>query len=536
MLKDGLNCALQIKQASSMDPKIEFIGAKADEAASLLADVSRLLATQDIGLSYGADFMGRPGTKVYSCERHVVKLRSELRLQEKVARRWCAHAVEREHRFAMHHPSKAWFLIGPAEGDGGEVRVGNICPRLTPLHILLQSPPASQQAREERLRWLAAALEMDFSLKHEEGLRLDLGLSNFGLDGESRVYYLDDDFYSTDGYVSLAQMLGVWLRNHAWIDEDFAARLGDIVHGLLPRYFADPHCLTMLAGQLRILFMPNAGKQAVLDALVDRLHRPAAAQPAAPAARPPKQRYFALLADIHANLPALEAALAFLRKENIRDGLVLGDIVGYGPHPVECIERLQDERLGLALLRGNHDHAAATGLTEQGFGSASRWCIEWSIPRLSEAQKAWLLGLPAFLEGEGWLAVHGAPMDPAFFRGYVYDMTYPQNLDVLEQRGIALCFHGHTHMPGVYTRNRRGEDGLARQKQVALADYRHCLVCPGSVGQPRNREPGAQLAVLDWETRCVNFINLPYAVENTLRDMEQAGFPAGLGNRLLAGL
>ncbi len=521
-----------------MQTKIELIGANDGEIPFSPEEVSQLLASKEVSLSYGAEFMGRPATRVYSGESQVVKLRSELRLKEAVARRWCLHTLERERRFGVHHPAKTWFLaIREGEDDAS---IGNICPRLQPLHSLMQSPPVSQQQREERLKWLAKMLAMEFRLNSEAEMRLDLGLSNFGLDREGEVYYLDDDFYLLDDWVSLAQILGVYLRNHGWIDEVFAAELGGVLRELMPKFFPDRHCLAVLAEQMRGLFMPNAGKLAVLHALCGRLIvREPEVKPSSMignAFHKPKQRYLALLADIHANVYALEAALAFLEKENIRQGIVLGDIVGYGPHPVECIERLQDGKMDWVVLRGNHDHAAATGLIGQKFGSSSRWCIEWTIPRLSDGHKAWLLELPLFLAEDDWLAVHGAPVDPAFFNAYVYHMTYSQNLDVLEQRGLALCFHGHTHMPGIYVRKPPYEDTLLQKNEVALGDFRHCLICPGSVGQPRNRETGAQFAVLDWETRKLSFVNVPYALEKTVLDMEQAGFPPGLSKRLLAGL
>lgn len=519
-----------------MHTNIEIIGANGDKRPYTDEDVRRLLASREIGLSYGADFMGRPVTKVYSGEDKVVKLRSELSLKEDVGRRWCLHALERERRFAVHHPWKTWFLAEREVSD--EVSIGNICPRLRPLHSLLQSKPASRQQREERLQWLADMLEMEFRLNAEAATRLDLGLSNFALGADGQLYYLDDDFYPFDQWVSLALMLGVYLRTYAWIDEAFATELGKIVHGLMPKFFLDPHCLSVLAEQMRGLFMPNEDKRSILFALVEQLTaRPRKLKQPSVLERPAiRQRYFAVLADVHANLPALEAALAFLEKEDIHQGIILGDIVGYGPHPVECIERLQDGKLDLAAIRGNHDHAAATGLIGQGFGSTARWVIEWTIPRLNEEHKAWLLELPLFLAGEEWLAVHGAPVDPGFFNAYVYHMTYAQNLDVLEQREIRYCFHGHTHMQGVYVRKPPLEDALVQETCVALADVRHCLICPGSIGQPRNREAGAQLAVLDWESRQIKFFNLPYALEKTVQDMEQAGFPPGLSKRLLAGL
>lgn len=368
----------KLPQAIFMNPSIELIGSYSGDSPYSPEEISRLLASPEIGLSYGTHFMGRPGTKIFCGTAHVLKLRSELQLKEKVARRWCLHTLERESLCAVHHPAKTWFLTGLKDSEG-EVSIGNICPRLTPLHSLMQDPPASAEAREERLSWLATVLDMDLRLA-KDTLRLDLGLSNFGLDAEGRLFYLDDDLYHPDGWINVAQMLGVYLRHHGWIDEDFAARLGEKLQELSLRYCADPHCLAVLAGQLRGVFMPGGERQAALSALIQRLlAREAQPKATIAAAKPPKpsRRYFALLADVHANLPALEAALAFLEKEDIREGLVLGDVVGYGPHPVECIERLQDGKLGLALIQGNHDHAAATGLLEHGFSSSARWCLDW---------------------------------------------------------------------------------------------------------------------------------------------------------------
>jgi predicted phosphodiesterase len=477
---------------------------------------------------------------------------------------------------------------------GGDVVIGNICPRLTPLHTLMQPPPSAEE-KPQRLVWLQHLLEMELRLNQSEQMRLDIGLSNFGLDAQGDLFYLDDDFYSSDGFVSLAQMLGVYLRAFDWINEVFVDALGDSLNILLAQHFVDPHCHTVLAEQLRGLFMPNPAKRAILSSLAQRLrarpmgmrgaHAPlsslataqepageaplspaasiqpalnasgAASLPEAAAAKPSPllsaafasasqasgaasaapARRIALLADIHANLPALDAVLDYLAREGIAEALVLGDIVGYGPHPAECVERLRESGLRLSILRGNHDHAAATGLCEHGFSNSARWCIEWSLPRLNEAQKAWLLDLPVFLQEGDWLAVHGAPLDPSFFNAYVYAMTCSQNLDVLEERGLAICFHGHTHIAGVYGRAAERTDARLTGPDIALREFAHALVCPGSVGQPRNREVGAQLAVLDWEERHLHLATLPYNLERTLADMEAAGFPASLTKRLVTG-
>lgn len=242
----------------------------------------------------------------------------------------------------------------------------------------------------------------------------------------------------------------------------------------------------------------------------------------------------AILGDIHANLPAFEVVLKQLKQMNIERGLVLGDIVGYGPHPTECIERLQANPW-LTVLKGNHDHAAGLGKVRDGFSTFSRWVIEWTITQLNEAQKDWLNDLPVYYEENDCLAIHGAPRDKTFFNGYVYRMTYEENLNNLQERNLRHCFHGHTHIPGAYVRDAQGDSERFGESSIDLQNVTQSLICPGSIGQPRNGNPETQFALFHPDQQRVEFFTLPYNLGRTIADMERNQFPSSLIERLQQG-
>ena len=211
----------------------------------------------------------------------------------------------------------------------------------------------------------------------------------------------------------------------------------------------------------------------------------------------------------------------------------MGDIVGYGPEPKRCMELL--EATGFEIIKGNHDHAVATGNTEIGFSGSGKLSIAWTSEQLCQKDKDWLLNLPAYSHHQHWLAVHGAPIDPAFFYGYVRPLTAEENLDHLQRNNIALCLHGHSHLPGIFARDTRLLDRHNTDSAINIRQYTHVLACPGSVGQPRNGVPGAQCAIYDREDAVLEFFNLGYPVDKVVEKMKRHGLPEGLWRRLLIG-
>lgn len=493
------------------------------------ADILELLERDSAALKHGATFTGRPSTTIYASEQSVCKIRTEIRLDPRSALRWVHQALAKEQLYRVHHPHKTWFVASDPEAPGEPPLIGNICPRLAPLHDVCQSPLDTGESPDTRIRYLEALLAQYCRVAAQHQVRLDEGLSNFGADRDGQVYYLDDDIYNWDRFVSCAQMLGVYFRALQWLEESHAAHLGERLREFLQTYFGDTQYAIVLAEQLRDVFIPNEPLRQRLDVFIDALTKQHNRRMQVYRGFS-EARYIALLADIHGNLPALDVVLAFLHAQNIHHTVVLGDIVGYGPYPAECIERLRTT--DFMIVKGNHDQGLAYGNYQKGFSQTARWALEWSEQHVRAEHKAWLADLPPVLHGEGWLALHGAPMDPTFFNAYVYEMTYERNLDYMQEKKLPLCFHGHTHLSGVYARRQGRMDKHYNSEEVDLKPFDHVLICPGSIGQPRDYRAGAQFAVYDMEQRSVRFHVLPYNLEQVIGKMKQENFPQTLINIL----
>lgn len=502
-----------------MTHRIEVVGQVGDTPCSD-AIISHLLGNaEQVVNRHGESFTGRPTTRLLVADTHVIKQRTEYNLKEKDARRFIDQAIERERRLGLYPPQKTWFLIFT---EGVEFPlIANIAPRLRPLNDLVGS--------EQFLALVETMfrLYLDTAARLDQGL--DISLSNFAIDAQQKLYYIDDDIYGWDRFTTLSHYLGVLIRTIDAIDVASAQRLGQSLHQAVLETFGDRLWCNVIAEEAHGLFMPESRKPAML-ALLTALTE---AAPTRQKAQLPASRVVALLADIHANAPALRAVLTYLRERDIDDMLVMGDVVGYGPHPAECIELLR-ALPGARTVQGNHDHAVATEHYGLGFSPVSKWVIEWSRAQLSADDIAWLDALPLYLQGDDWIAVHGAPNDKTFFNAYVYQMTYEDNLANVESRDLHLCFHGHTHLQKVYYRKRR-QDLSSSAPQQQLKEYERALVCPGSVGQPRNGKPGAEFALLDRQSGTLEFLRVDYDMDITLGDMSAHNFPLNLLDRLRNG-
>jgi len=242
-----------------------------------------------------------------------------------------------------------------------------------------------------------------------------------------------------------------------------------------------------------------------------------------------------VLSDVHANLPALDAVLQSARELGADSYLFLGDAVGYGPHPSECIQRVA-EWPHSTLIRGNHDNTIGTGLFEDGMNRQAKFCAEWTRDQLNAEQREWLHMLPTESHNGNWLAVHGAPRDPNRFLAYVYELTYEGNLANMQKRDLLLSFYGHTHVQFVYSRIPGEEDQkLGPKAMTVLKPNRFLLINPGSVGQPRDGDSRAACSMWDRKTNRVTPHRAEYPLERTIADLRKAGLPNDLVYRLEIG-
>lgn len=242
----------------------------------------------------------------------------------------------------------------------------------------------------------------------------------------------------------------------------------------------------------------------------------------------------AVLADIHANREALDAVLERLREFDIDRLVLLGDLVGYGPDPgyaVDTAIHLVEEG-GICLL-GNHDEAVIG--SPAGMNENARAAIFWTQRQLNSAQSRFLSGLTLVHRERGFLFTHASASRPATWP-YVRDAADAERCLQASDAATVVC--GHTHIPAIFY----GRPGasvasftpLANKPAPLLATRRHVVVA-GSVGQPRDGNPAACVALLDDEEMTVTMLRIPYDFDTTAEKIRTAGLPGWLGMRLKIG-
>ena len=235
------------------------------------------------------------------------------------------------------------------------------------------------------------------------------------------------------------------------------------------------------------------------------------------------------ISDVHGNLEALQAVFRVIDERRPDRILCLGDVVGYGASPNECLDLVR-ERCDVILL-GNHDAAASGGPEAARFNIYARVAAEWTAKTLTRENREFLQKLPlTAIEGSCY-CVHASPATPRDWE-YLLDRfdAEPQFAYFTEP----VCFIGHTHQPAVYMADPTGCKQLPLEG-VRLDPRRRYIVNVGSVGQPRDRDPRAAYALWDVEAGRVDIRRVVYDVVEARRKIEAAGLPRFLADRLAAG-
>jgi diadenosine tetraphosphatase ApaH/serine/threonine PP2A family protein phosphatase len=242
---------------------------------------------------------------------------------------------------------------------------------------------------------------------------------------------------------------------------------------------------------------------------------------------------FAIYSDIHGNLEALDAVLAHAAREHADFYLCLGDVIGYGANPDECVDRVRAQNPG-ACLRGNHDAAVTDARERAFFHEVALQGIHFSARHLSAANAEYLHALPyVYREHARVMGVHASPYRPEAWE-YVLDHVGAQR--AFEAMAPArVAFIGHSHAPVVFV-----DDGDVRRYPangpitLALGERRYVMNV-GSVGQPRDGNPDASYVVYDDETDSVVHHRVRYDREKAAEKILRAGLPPVLAERLLIG-
>lgn len=243
---------------------------------------------------------------------------------------------------------------------------------------------------------------------------------------------------------------------------------------------------------------------------------------------------YGILSDIHSNYDALTAVIQELDGLGVDRLLCLGDIVGYGPNPNECCDLLR-ERECLAIA-GNHDEAAVANGPADTFNSLAVQAIDWTRAELTPANRTYLAQLPRERLFDSFEIVHGSP---TFHFEYILRVTDART--AFERVRKPLTFIGHTHIAEVYFQEWNNAVGrtfhqrLARGGRIEVAPQFRYIVNPGSVGQPRDRNPQASFAHYDEAAGVIEIRRVTYDVMRVRERMESAQLPVQLGERLSLG-
>jgi len=245
------------------------------------------------------------------------------------------------------------------------------------------------------------------------------------------------------------------------------------------------------------------------------------------------KRYL-VLSDIHSNFEALEAVMRAVKRRRYTAVLCMGDLVGYGASPNPVVTRLR--RLArLVAVRGNHDKVCVGIESGNNFNTSARAAADWTRERLTQVNSEFLSSLPRgpLQVEEGLWICHGSVVDEDYYMFSDFDAY-----QAFEGHPFRVCFFGHTHIP--YLFRKRGDTiemvRLAGDREDFQLDPRfRYLVNPGSVGQPRDRNPKAAFAEFYPETGRLTIRRISYDAPGASAKIKRAGLPENLANRLLWG-
>lgn len=234
---------------------------------------------------------------------------------------------------------------------------------------------------------------------------------------------------------------------------------------------------------------------------------------------------YALIADIHSNIEALEAVLAHAAQQGAKRHVFIGDLLGYGPDPEAVLDRIRGcVDTGDYALLGNHD-AVIAGNDPETMNAEAQLALTWTRARLTAEQKRFVANLPLILREDDMTWVHASAAAPAQWP-YIRDGLQAQaSMDAAETPWV---FSGHVHDPTLFYAGRDGRvtpfypsEGVA----IPVPAHRQWLAIVGACGQPRDRQVGARYALFDREQCVLRFFRVPYGYAQTARKIREAGLP-----------
>jgi predicted phosphodiesterase len=240
---------------------------------------------------------------------------------------------------------------------------------------------------------------------------------------------------------------------------------------------------------------------------------------------------YAILADIHANLSAFDAVLKDIDAQGDIDEIwCLGDIVGYGPEPTECIRLIQERKI--VSISGNHDLGVTGQLALDFFNPLAAAACRWTTGKLNPVDIRYLADLPKILKKGDFTLVHGSPREPS--TEYILSTAIAERN--FEHFSTRYCLVGHTHIPVAYKQETAAAAPVNLVPEIGLVMIEHRIITnPGAVGQPRDGDPRASYGLYDSEGQIFRLHRVEYDIRATQDKMMALGLPVQLVARLEEG-
>lgn len=238
-----------------------------------------------------------------------------------------------------------------------------------------------------------------------------------------------------------------------------------------------------------------------------------------------------VVSDLHSNAEALRAVLSHVRRKRFDCIVCLGDFVGYGAEPNQVLDAMRTLKGKKLYIRGNHDRFVAGHGDEADFNEAAKAAALWTRQHLSVPNRRFLENLPLGpIQRDGLLLCHGTPEDED---EYAFNEGHASR--IFNQTDAPIVLYGHTHLPVIFSVDEKGRvrgSAVRGEAIFRLDDGRRYLINPGSVGQPRDRNPRASFAIVDSRRMTAQFFRVSYDVARTQSAILKAGLPAMLAHRL----
>ena len=235
-----------------------------------------------------------------------------------------------------------------------------------------------------------------------------------------------------------------------------------------------------------------------------------------------------IIADIHANLEALEKTLDIVRTKKSDLIVCLGDVVGYGANPNECLALVRASVPHILL--GNHDQAAIDLTGAEKFNPYALASARWTNQQLTDENKQFLRSLPFTLQLQDLFFVHASPYEPEEWHYIISSADARDNFDHFRE---PVCFVGHSHVAGMFMRNNEGHAGTKQGWEIRRGEK--YIINVGSIGQPRDGDWRLSFGIFDTEQWTYEHVRAEYDAQTASRKILQAGLPRALAERILVG-